>query len=149
MAAYFLDTSALVKLYVREPGSNLLLELANSPHNRLLISSLAAVEFTAAVHSAERSGRITISGGAELIASFRHDLSSRLIRRMITDSVLDNAVALTGYYPLRAYDAVQLATALAVAESGESSVFVCSDINLLRAASAEGLSCVNPQDEDS
>jgi hypothetical protein len=56
---------------------------------------------------------------------------------------------LANRYPLRAYDAVQLATAWLADRNlvrfGQSSlVFVCSDIRLAEIAESEGLKTENP-----
>ena len=50
MAFYYLYTSALVKLYVREPGTERMLALAaRSSENRLAVLALAQVELRSAV----------------------------------------------------------------------------------------------------
>lgn len=47
-------------------------------------------------------------------------------------------------YPLRAYDAIQLAAALTVRQAGASVELWCADGELLQAATAEGLRIVTP-----
>lgn len=68
----------------------------------------------------------------------------------VTDALLVQAADLTQQHPLRAYDAVQLAAGLLVERRlqrvGESLTFVSGDRQLLRAATAEGLSTDNPFD---
>ena len=58
MALLYLDTSALLKLYVREPGTETMLRLAAAPQHRLAVSGLAPVEFRCAVRRRERAGDI-------------------------------------------------------------------------------------------
>jgi len=62
--------------------------------------------------------------------------------------VINQATDLTDRHPLRAYDAVQLATALRLAEAldeeGLSLTFVSADARLCTAAEQEGLAMVNP-----
>ena len=64
-------------------------------------------------------------------------------------SILDRAVDLTQRHRLRGYDAVQLATALAVEASLRATglpglTFVAADADLVAAARAEGLSADDP-----
>jgi len=67
----------------------------------------------------------------------------------ITRAIIDRAVRLTQGHKLRGYDAVQLATALAVdtalTVAGLSQlIFVAADGDLLTAANAEGLATEDP-----
>jgi len=56
MAVYYLDTSALVKLYVQELGTDVVLSLTGDlEEDRLAILDLARVEFRAAVRRRERA----------------------------------------------------------------------------------------------
>jgi predicted nucleic acid-binding protein len=65
---------------------------------------------------------------------------------VLNDSVLDLAASLVDRYPLRAYDAVQLAGCLMlrVGSGKDSPSFVSSDERLIEVASAEGLQMMNP-----
>ncbi len=62
-----------------------------------------------------------------------------LVRIGVTDDVLDEAARCAARHPLRAYDAVQLASAIAArrAEPGVTA-FACFDERLTAAALAEG-----------
>ena len=68
--------------------------------------------------------------------------------------ILGYANQLALRYPLRAYDAMHLATALALARASSSSsalpspIFVSADTNLLAAARAEGLAVENPSEHE-
>ena len=147
MALYYLETSALVKLYVREPGTERLLALtASSAGNRLAILSLAQVEFRSAVRRRERAGEIPTIIAAQLLETFRRHLETRFLTQPLTDFVLDLAAELIDRYSLRAFDAVQLAGYTALRDSSRSDlpVFVCADQTLLTAAKHEGLSVLDP-----
>ena len=57
MALLYLDTSALVKIYVEERGSERMKELALSDiGNRLAVCSITQVEFHAAINRRRREG---------------------------------------------------------------------------------------------
>jgi uncharacterized protein len=80
MAAYFLDTSALVKRNVQEAGTAWVRNLtrATAPHD-LYIARIAAVELIAAITRRERGGSLTAAQGAAVIGHFRKRLSRRYI----------------------------------------------------------------------
>lgn len=147
MALYYLDTSALVKLYIREPGTDRLLRLATrvSSH-RFAVLALAQVEFHSAIRKRERLGDIDAPVAAQVLGRFERHLEGRFLRQIVSDSVLDTATGLVDRYPLRAYDAIQLAGCLAfkAAAGGEQPVFVCADRQLLDAAGCEGLEFLDP-----
>ena len=64
------------------------------------------------------------------------------------DAVRSRAVALLARHPLRAADALQLASALVLAEGDPSSLeFVCLDNNLADAAEREGFTVLSWPEE--
>lgn len=147
MGLYYFDTSAVVKLYIREPGTERILRLASrQADNRLAVLSLTAVEFRSAIRKRERSGDIDHAGAASTIAKFEHHLEARFLRQTLNESVVDTALGLIDRYPLRAYDAIQLAGCLTLkaVSGGDDPFFVCADQVLLVAAQSEGLSIVDP-----
>jgi predicted nucleic acid-binding protein len=58
-ASFYLDTSALVKLYHQEAGTERMEELFAQQDNILIISELAVVEFYATLARKVRIGEIT------------------------------------------------------------------------------------------
>lgn len=147
MALYFLETSALVKLYVFESGTERLVQLtASDAGNRFAILSLAQVEFSSAIRRQQRIGEISKSEADTLIQSFRLHSEGRFLVQPFTDALLDVASALVDAYPLRGFDAIQLAGYLMLRSiSGvEEPVFVCADRALLWAAQTEGCPILDP-----
>jgi predicted nucleic acid-binding protein len=72
---------------------------------------------------------------------------SDLVLFDVTPDVINRAVNLARQFSLRGADAVHLATALIVREKlvdGETLSFVCSDTELLDAASRNSLEILNP-----
>ena len=146
MALYFLDTSALVKLYVQEPGTDRLLPLVTSrPGNRFAILSIAIGEIRSAIRRRQRAGDIDASIATSILENVRSHSETRFIRQVINDPVIDTAMEMLDRYPLRAYDAIQLAGCLALcAITTEDFIFVCSDQRLLEAARSERLKTLDP-----
>jgi uncharacterized protein len=147
LALYYLETSALVKLYVFEPGTERLLGLAASDaRNQFAILSLAQVEFRAAIRRRQRNGEIPDYAAAEMIEAFRRHSEGKFLIQAFSDSLLDIALALVDSYALKGYDAMQLAGYLLLRSiSGiEGSTFVCTDHALLSAARNEGCPILDP-----
>lgn len=147
MALYYLETSALVKLYVYEPGTERLLGLtASDAGHRFAILSLAQVEFRAAIRRRQRAGEISGSEADELIESFRQHSEGKFLIQSFSDSLLDVAFALIDGYALKGYDAMQLAGYLLLRSiSGtEEPTFVCADKALLLSARNEGCPVMDP-----
>jgi len=147
LALYYLETSALVKLYVREPGTDRVLALAaRSSENRLAVLALTQVEVRSAIRRRERNGEIPAVVASQLLESLKRHLEGRFVTQAITDFVLDIASELVDRYALRAFDAIQLAGFMAMRNSAgtEMPVFVCSDQILLAAARQEGTPVLDP-----
>jgi len=150
VALYFVDTSALTKLYVRELGTDLMLELAakgQTQHMALL--SVTPLEFRSAVRRRERQGDIDPEDVDRILGAFSADLASRFQRQPVTEFVLEIALNLIDRRALRAYDALQLGGCMALKSNSaeEAPIFVCSDKALCRAAVSEEVSVINPEVE--
>ena len=150
MAAYFLDSSALVKRYVAEPGSSRLIALVDPmAGNRIYLAHTTVVEVSAAIARRVREGSLSIPLAQALRGKFFLDVAARFELIYLDDQVVNRGVSLTERHPLRAADAIQLAAALTVngdrmAHSLSNVVFICSDQSLLKAAVAEGLATEDP-----
>lgn len=150
MSVYFLDTSAIVKRYANEAGHAWVLALCDPTNaHDLYISQAALVEVVAALCAKERQGAITTADRDDLIDVFRQDCQHDYLIRTVTEAIYLAAGDLCKRHKLRAYDAVQLACALAVWQDALSSrtsvpIFVCADHDLLAAARAEQMSIENP-----
>ena len=135
----FCDTSALVKLYVREADSDRLMA-AVLASEVVAICRIAWVEAISAM--ARRAREMPQDGPALSLArqSFEADWPDYLTLELTQD-----LVALAGDYAdsfaLRAYDAVQLAAAQSLhRELPEDTVFACYDARLVKAARVLGMS---------
>ena len=154
MTSYFLDTSALVKRYVDfEPGHAWIMSLFDpAAGNDILISEATLTETVATFcrMARENPPRVSVATRDALIALFRqHDASLDYSAIHVTRTIYIRAGDLCTARPLRAYDAIQLACALAARDDALSAhidppIFVCADAGLLAAAAAEGLAIENP-----
>ncbi|HYY72101.1 MAG TPA: type II toxin-antitoxin system VapC family toxin [Candidatus Bathyarchaeia archaeon] len=146
MALYYLETSALVKLYVMEPGTDRLLRLAKIPESRLAVLAISFVETRSAIRRRERAKDLDPKSAALILDRLQQHAETRFLRQGVTDAVLDMAQEMIDRYALRAYDAIQLAGCLALktAVGAEPLTFVCSDQELLAAARSELLAVLDP-----
>jgi predicted nucleic acid-binding protein len=146
MSEHFLDSSALLKRYRQEAGSQWMLDLSRQS-DRLLIARLAHIEITAAIvrrgrQSAESSQTVTTA-----LAALESDLANELQIIEFSEPLIFRAIELAKARALRAADAIQLASALlARAELPPTTEFflVSADDELNAAAAAEGLQVENP-----
>jgi predicted nucleic acid-binding protein len=156
MAHCYLDTSALVKYYVAEIGTQWVRALIEERDNGqwanvISTSALTWAEAISAFSRHRRSKIISERLYAALIARFLRDGRSRYTRLPAGDAIINLAVELIQRHPLRAYDAVQLATALRLNRVLQDNrlpplTFVSADGVLCDAARAEGVSAENPND---
>jgi predicted nucleic acid-binding protein len=150
VAVFFLDSSAVVKRYVAEIGSAWVQALtAPAAGNRCWLSAVTGVEVLAAFYRRVRTGTLALPQARTIEAAFRLELSA-LFRPIPPDVlVLGDAMRLVAAHPLRAYDAVQLASALALRSQNAAlglptPVFVSADNDLRNAAALEGLLTDDP-----
>jgi uncharacterized protein len=152
MATYFLDTSALVKRHVAEPGHAWVRALCSLPvGNTIVVSEVALVEVVATFSRMVRATprRLTLARRDRVIVDFEARYLRQYTIVQVDRTLLTRAAALCRAHPLRAYDAVQLACALTrrdddLAAGNPAPTFVCADIDLLAIAQAEGFSIENP-----
>jgi len=150
VTTYYLDTSALIKRYVDETGSPWLRALLDTqPRPSIVLVHLVIVEVTSALARRVREGVLTDVEYAQAQNAFRADCLRQYELVTAVDDVIDQANRLLEKYPLRAYDAVHLATAVVsnrylLANELAPLVFISADDRLNRAASAEGLAVENP-----
>ncbi len=150
MNAFYLDTSALVKRYVREPGSSFIIPITDNRRSNLCwTSSLACVEVVAALSRRVNNGSLTPAQMWCAEQEFRKD-AVRLYHVVdITPNVLAGAMDLAKSHSLRAFDAVHLATAVDNKHRRRTRnlsllTFLSADQKLNQAALAEGLLLDDP-----
>lgn len=152
MGAYFIDSGALVKRYVNEGGTAWVRALTrHSPTTVIYIAHITAVEVTCAIARRRKGKTITTAKASSILHRFRMHLAGRYFAIEVTPTLLTGAMRLGNTHSLRAYDAVQLASAIEVNcryhTAGVSPVtLVSADAGLNAAARAEGLPVEDPND---
>lgn len=147
---YFLDSSAVVKRYVEEVGTRWIEDLCDpSGGSAVVLSQISLVEVAAAFASKYRRGVIDEETYYQLMADFLYDAQREYLLVPLNQAIVEMAIRLARHHQLRAYDAVQLSSALIVnrllanRELGLV-VFVSADEALIEAAQDEKLLIGNP-----
>ena len=154
MATYYLDASAIAKRYLQESGSQWVTTLwKRTGEISLFSATVVNVEVVCALSRTQREGRIGMKRRNESAALFTLEAQQNLESIAVSPEILQSAHRVALRHPLRAYDAVHLATALLLVEqllwSGlPAPIFVSADANLLTAARAEGLVVENPNEHE-
>ena len=87
LALYYLETSALVKLYVLEPGTDRLLEIvSNVSENRLAVLVLSPVEARSAIRRRERAGDIDANAATLILDRLQQHTETRFVRQVVNDT---------------------------------------------------------------
>ena len=152
MTYVFLDSSALIKRYIDERGSDWVRVITSAEAgNVIVVSCITPVEVVSGAMRRVREGTIPVrTGRAIRLVSDRHarrdfevvDLSLQVIA---------SAENLLERYELRAYDSIQLASAIVSrdrlsVDPMPGFMLVAADRRLLAAAASEGLITENPND---
>jgi predicted nucleic acid-binding protein len=137
---HFLDTSALVKRYVTEPGSDQVRRLFRRKVD-IALARITEAEAYAAIARAVRMGALTDEDRDRAFGQIGEDVGAARvveIRRSVVSLVRDLVVR----WPLRGYDAIQLSCTLRLQSEKLAVVFWCADDQLASAARGEGVRVV-------
>ncbi|RLD99322.1 MAG: VapC toxin family PIN domain ribonuclease [Aquificota bacterium] len=134
----YLDTSALIKLYVSEPGTGAVKEWVNEA-KAVSTSRVAYVEARAGIARKYREGEFSVGEYRSVLKDLEKDWRDYLVVE-VSEEVATLGGDLTDKHPLRGFDAIHLASALFLKARVQSEVsFSCFDLKLGNAAEAEGL----------
>lgn len=150
MAAYFFDSSALVKCYIQERGSGWVRSIAFPPSpNDIHALQVIELEVVSAIARRRKGGSLTPAAATAAVAQLRHDVQHALILLDVSELLIADALALADRHELRAYDALHLAAAIDFNRSRAASAqpaltFVSADLELNAAALANGFVVEDP-----
>lgn len=150
MAGYFCDSSAIAKRYISEPGTGWIIGLMRSTaKNEIAVAQITGVEVISAIARRHRGNFLTTAQSDKASFRFLRDFNNRFGVVKIDDALIRNAIYLVQTRVLRGYDAVQLASAIALNDKLSKLniplfTFVSADNALNSAAQAEGLAVDNP-----
>lgn len=153
MPRYYLETSALVKKYRTERGTEVVAELFEGQlESEVLVTSyLTVVEVTSVATRLFHAGALSRRAYRVILGNLSRDVGETIQLQSVSDVILSDAVALAENYALRAPDAIHLSTARRVrgAFPDEPYYVVGSDARLKAACEGLGLVVLDPEAPDS
>jgi len=129
----FLDSSALAKRYVEEPGSNRLEEILSSASS-LGVSVICVSEVVSALCRRRREGNLSRQEYLKAKQALFEDIEESSVVN-VTDRVLSRAVELLERWPLRSSDSLHIASAA----EWSAELFISADERQCAAARGYGL----------
>lgn len=153
MPVYYLETSALVKKYRTERGTEVIAELFQRKQGSdvFVTSYFTVVEITSVVTRLLRAGALTSQGYQVIMGNLSRDIRETVRLQSVSDSVVSESIRLTQDHALRAPDAIHLATAFGMKAGvhGNAFYFFGSDARLNNACQSSGLLVLDPQEANS
>ncbi len=119
----YLDTSALVKLYIDEAGAPIVRRAAREAE-LMATSEIAYVEMRAALARRHREGDLSARGHRRVLESLHADWAEMFVLSL-GGALIKDAGNVAERYRLRAYDAIHLASALLLRERGADRRAAC------------------------
>jgi predicted nucleic acid-binding protein len=150
MADFYADSSALVKLHIPEVGSSWFQARAHPVAGNVITTArISMAEVYSALNRRIHEATLDAADYARIVADFDALCATQYTLVELTALIVERARRLLERHPLRAYDAVHLASALtandALATAGLPALtFLSADHRLLKAAQVEGLATDNP-----
>lgn len=126
----FFDTSALVKFFHQETGTEVVTELINNTQNKVWISELTIIEFLSVLYRLYREEKILDEDMEETINGFEDECQNFVIIPL-NIAIIEEAKSLLGKFgktfPVRTLDLLQLASCSLVYKDDMDWVVVSSD----------------------
>lgn len=134
----YLDTSALVKRYFKEPHSEAVITIWQKA-TEIATSSIAYAEAMASFYRKKRESALKDEVMERVVNDLHADWLS-FIRVQVTDELNDYINRVLKVHPLRGFDAIHLASAMIMHEKFQDDlIFACFDQKLTQAAEAESI----------
>jgi predicted nucleic acid-binding protein len=140
----YFDSSALVKRYLKEKGTDVVLSLTTR-EEFVATSKLAYPELLSTFMRKNREGGLREEPLKSILNRLEADWLEFFIIE-IHDELFPLVKSLIRKYPLKGADSIHLASALWLESMTKTEVmFIASDMSLLDAATKENLKILNPQ----
>ena len=143
MALYYVDTSALVKRYHLEQGSDRIDRLFADANAGLVMAGFALTELTSALDRKCQEGLLTGEGLAQVLAVVAWDVLAEFWLVELDRAHVRLSQSLILSHHLRTLDALHLAVIVSIKDLHP--VLVSADARLLQAAGKEGIELLNPE----
>jgi len=144
---YYWDTSAIVKVYHREEGSDRAMQMFSEVLSGEKKGAVAYVCLMETISAFTRR-RKELKGNYEaIVARILQDMRDNLSIVALEEEIMESAMKLIINHGLKTLDSIHLATALFLKKhTSEDVAMISADRELLTAAAKEGLDTVNPSE---
>lgn len=150
---FYIDTSAMVKRYVFEDGSDVINRLCNiliKRNEKMYTASHTISEFGSAVMRLYREGKYSKTDALSYINFFLEECTTILVFIDITKQLSVKSLRVLTQYPLKGADSLHLTAAIdAFSFFGPDLYFVCDDKRLCDAAFSKGMNVLKPSENAS
>ena len=136
---YFFDTSALIKNYIEETGSENVVSLFNIA-DEIFVSEICIIESISTIRRIYEENKISKKDYENLKQDIKAD--NKYFSRINIENVYDIAERLIDRYQLKSLDSIQLGSMILL--KNQIDAFVCCDNKLLEAAKKEKIKTINP-----
>ena len=146
---YFFDTSALVKHFCKEKGTNVVSEIILDDKNIVWISELSKLEIFSALHKKYRMGEISETDLEKAMEGIYLEMEFFNIEPLNSAVVYEAINLLNAYgksYGIRTLDSLQIATFTLISE--KDWIFVAADELLYKLVTQMGYRVINPEEEN-
>jgi uncharacterized protein len=152
VATFYADSSVLIKRHILETGSDWVIRLTDaSSGNLIFTASITQVEGLSAFNRRVREDALSDAHYPEVAENWMKTCAEVYQIVVFSPEVVTVSRRLLEAHPLRAYDAVQLASAIIsndtiTAAGSPPLTYLAADKRLLDAARVEGFAVDNPND---
>lgn len=140
----FFDTSALVKRYYLEAGTDQVDAIIEDGDITVVITTLSIIETVSAFRRKYNAGDIDQDAMYQVIAAFFREALTDFVLLPMGDPAMEHALTLVLDDDLRTLDSLQLSAALTVHEELDDIRFICADTDLVATAEDHGINSRNP-----
>ncbi|HDD44351.1 MAG TPA: PIN domain-containing protein [Candidatus Desulfofervidus auxilii] len=143
---YFFDTSALVKHFCKEKGSEVVTKIILESSNIIWISELSILEIFSALYKKYRIGELEEESLKNALEGIRLEIKFFKTEPLSSIIVYEAINLLSTYaksYNLRTLDSLQLATFNLISE--KDWIFVAADEKLCNLVNQIGYNVINPE----
>jgi predicted nucleic acid-binding protein len=145
MADYFFDTSAFVKYFAIEQGSDIVINLIDKPINNTWITELTLTEFYCALYRKFRNNELSEQNLETAISAFENQTKKLQVLDIDAFTFEESRHCVKEYgkaFGLRTLDALQIAAFKIIAEKNWT--FVAADALVCKLIRAIGFDVINP-----
>lgn len=152
MVTFYFDTSAIVKRYHKELGSNVVDKIFEFKEHGFVISFWTILEFIVAFSAKRKRKLLSEEAFRVTLARFLKDVLDEFTIRSVSDELVASAISIANKHALPSADCLQLTSALELkkilGEIKQKVVLIASDEEMNEVARKEGLELVNPEEKD-